>query len=448
MLPAATKWKAFFNRQAGNRMYLQEGDVVEATIAPDALARPADQHREGPHMNDRRSAPVRRRPSPSPSRTRSGPTTPLRGPDDDRGPAALDAGIPETTYDVLRRAARLWPDRTAITTMPEAARWQDGASRTYAELLADVTRTANLLHSLGVRRGDAVALAPNGAELITALLASQVAGVAALINAGLSAEHIVELLKRSGPGCSCAPDRGSTPAVDPRVDGRRRRRHRSPVLGPVGPEPVGHPDATRVVFLAEAAAAQPAAAFQGEPPRADDIAALFHTGGTTGTPKLAAHTHANEVVDAGPSPRSRSSTTTRSSSPDCPLPRERARRHAAGSAASRPVDGVGGSRGLPRSCALPGSGASSSTTGRRDEAVPTTYAVLARCPVDADISSLRVAMVGASALPPGCGATSRPRPACRCSRGTASPRGPVRAFATSSAITARGRSVSGCRTSA
>ena len=34
-------------------------------------------------------------------------------------------------------------------------------------------------------------------------------------------------------------------------------------------------------------------------------------------------------------------------------------------------------------------------------AVPTTYAMLARCPVGADISSLRVAMVGASALPPG-----------------------------------------------
>src|SRR5688572_15984790 len=59
-------------------------------------------------------------------------------------------GLPETTYDVLRRAVRLWPDRTAITTMPDAARWHEGASRTYAELFADVTRTANLLRSLGV----------------------------------------------------------------------------------------------------------------------------------------------------------------------------------------------------------------------------------------------------------------------------------------------------------
>lgn len=315
-------------------------------------------------------------------------------------------GLPETTYDVLRRAARLWPDRTAITTMPEAARWQDGASRTYAELFADVTRTANLLHALGVRRGDAVALlAPNGAELITALLASQVAGVAAPINAGLSAEHIVELLRRSGARVLvCAG-----PGIDPRLWSLATRVadavgiEAMVLLGPAGPEPVGHPDASRVVVLAEAAAAQSAAAFHGEPPRADDIAALFHTGGTTGTPKLAAHTHANEVVDAW-------------------------------SLAAIPIldDDSVVFAGLPLfhvnalvvtllAPMLRGqSTVWAGPAGYRDpalyaefwrivehyrvaamSAVPTTYAVLARCPVDADISSLRVAMVGASALPAG-----------------------------------------------
>ena len=148
-------------------------------------------------------------------------------------------GLPETTYDVLRRAARLWPDRTAVTTMPEAARWSEGASRTYAELFADVNRTANALLSLGVRRGDAVALlAPNGAELITATLAAQVAGVAAPINAGLRAEHIVELLKRSGARVLvCAG-----PGIDPRVwtlasavaERRRYQGHGSARTGRVG----------------------------------------------------------------------------------------------------------------------------------------------------------------------------------------------------------------------
>ena len=110
--------------------------------------------------------------------------------------------------------------------MPDAARLSEGGSRTYAELFADVNRTANVLLSLGVRRGDAVALlAPNGAELITATLAAQVAGVAAPINAGLRAEHIVELLKRTGARVLvCAG-----PGIDPRV-----WRLASAVAGAVG----------------------------------------------------------------------------------------------------------------------------------------------------------------------------------------------------------------------
>ncbi|OBK72448.1 fumarylacetoacetate hydrolase family protein [Mycobacterium sp. 1274761.0] len=35
LLPPAVKWKAFFNRQAGNTKYLHDGDVVELTIATD-----------------------------------------------------------------------------------------------------------------------------------------------------------------------------------------------------------------------------------------------------------------------------------------------------------------------------------------------------------------------------------------------------------------------------
>jgi 2-keto-4-pentenoate hydratase/2-oxohepta-3-ene-1,7-dioic acid hydratase in catechol pathway len=35
LLPPAVKWRAFFKRQSGNRKYLHDGDVVEATIATD-----------------------------------------------------------------------------------------------------------------------------------------------------------------------------------------------------------------------------------------------------------------------------------------------------------------------------------------------------------------------------------------------------------------------------
>jgi 2-keto-4-pentenoate hydratase/2-oxohepta-3-ene-1,7-dioic acid hydratase in catechol pathway len=35
LLPPTLKWKMFFNRQAGNRKYLQDGDIVEASVATD-----------------------------------------------------------------------------------------------------------------------------------------------------------------------------------------------------------------------------------------------------------------------------------------------------------------------------------------------------------------------------------------------------------------------------
>jgi fatty-acyl-CoA synthase len=109
-----------------------------------------------------------------------------------------DRGLPDTTYAVLQRAAQRWPDRTALSVLPDADAWDRPVERTFARLLADVHRAANLLRELGVQRTDAVALlSPNCDELITATLAAQLAGIAAPINAGLSGGHIAELLRRS-----------------------------------------------------------------------------------------------------------------------------------------------------------------------------------------------------------------------------------------------------------
>ena len=157
----------------------------------------------------------------------------------------------------------------------------------------------------------------------------------------------------------------------------------------------------RVGHLSALAAEQPHHAFVGEPPAATDLAALFHTGGTTGTPKLAAHTHANEVSDAW------MIAVTSLLHEDAVV------------FAALPLFHVNALlvtvlaplfRGLQVIWAGP--------QGYRDQAlyphfwklveryrvttmsaVPTVYSVLAGQPVDADISSLRFAVVGASPLP-------------------------------------------------
>ena len=221
----------------------------------------------------------------------------------ERTPLA-ERGLPASTYEMLCRAARLWPDRTAAGILPNAERWQEPVKLTFTKLLADVNRTANLLAEIGVGRQDAVALlSPNCQELISATLAAQVAGIAAPINPGLSEDHIAELVRRSGARVLVA----AGPDLDPVVTEAALTLAKKGLvdcvllLSPTGQAPAG-PATTvgnaSVDYLTRRAAEAPSEQFHGDQPGPGDLAALFHTGGTTGTPKLAAHTQANQIADA------------------------------------------------------------------------------------------------------------------------------------------------------
>ena len=322
-------------------------------------------------------------------------------------------GLPETTYALLHRAATLWPDRVAVSVLPDAERWQEPVRRTYAQLLADVHRYANLLHELGVRRTDAVALlAPNCAELITATLAAQLAGIAAPLNGALAPAHLGELLDRSGarvlitagPALAEATWRTARAlAADGRLDTVLVvRPTAAPAPAPAAAEPLPLLPGVTVAYLDAAAQHADPSRFVGTAPRSADLAALFHTGGTTGAPKLAAHTHAMEVADAWMLAAYAGFT------PDSTV------------LAALPLFHV---NALVVTLLMPLFKGQevvwAGPLGYRDpglyarfwqlvqhyriasmSAVPTVYAALTQHPVDADMSSLRLPVVGASPLPP------------------------------------------------
>lgn len=214
----------------------------------------------------------------------------------------LDArGLPASTYAVLTRAAEQWPERTALRVMPDATRWQQTTDRTYAQLLDAVDRHAAALRAAGVGGRDAVTLlAPNCVEVIEVFFAAQRAGVAAPINPAMNADHVAELIGRSGSRVLVAAGPDLDPAVFSGLPDIVAATGIDTVflLRPTGADTDPEVPALGDVTVAYLDAAELPRVAVEEDRGADDLAALFHTGGTTGVPKLAGHSHRNEVSNA------------------------------------------------------------------------------------------------------------------------------------------------------
>jgi len=193
-------------------------------------------------------------------------------------------------HALLQRSARLFGDKTAFVQLHSDALDAPATRITYQALLAGVHQAANLFRSLGVGEEDAVVLLlPSMVEAHYALWGAEIAGRACPINFMLDTDHIIELVRASRAKVVVAlgPDPDfeiwqkalSIAAQLPDVQ----------VLG-IGSQGV-NPDRNFATLLQ----AQPKElAFQRDL-QAASIAAYYHTGGTTGAPKLATHTHGNQV---------------------------------------------------------------------------------------------------------------------------------------------------------
>ena len=194
-----------------------------------------------------------------------------------------EQAIPQrTTYGLIAAAAARHAGRTAFTYLPSGDTAAPPVRVSYAQLLANIHRAANLFRFLGVGPDDALAiLAPNIPETHYALWGAQVAGRACPINYLLQPDHIAALLKAAGAKLLVA----LAPSEDLDVWATVQKvlaLHDIPVLR-IAPGSFEQLD-TQPDQLTFDPALTP-----------DRVAAFFHTGGTTGAPKLAQHTHGNEA---------------------------------------------------------------------------------------------------------------------------------------------------------
>jgi len=200
-----------------------------------------------------------------------------------------DAVVPfGNIYEIFQRGAERYGDAIALTALADGDPETPARRLSYNDMLAGVTRAANLFRAHGVGESDAVAiLAPNLPETHFALWGAEVAGRACPINFMLNEDHIVELLQASGTKVVVAlgPD-AELPIWDKAVA----------VAAQAGVGTVfAIGGAVAGQDFADALAGQPDTLAIDRKIGRDDIAAYFHTGGTTGAPKLAQHTHGNQV---------------------------------------------------------------------------------------------------------------------------------------------------------
>jgi len=195
--------------------------------------------------------------------------------------------------DALFDSAQRYPERTALTFIESAELPQAHRSWTYRALLEEIRRTANLFQRLAAPAEARVAmLLPAIPEAYFTLWAAEAAGVACPINFLLDTAHIAELIRASGANILVCL--GPNPDLDiwSRVAGIAEQcpglRHVVAVGGAPGAIDFGQ------------AIAQESGSHLKVPTRhaPGTLAALFHTGGTTGAPKLAQHLHSNQLHSA------------------------------------------------------------------------------------------------------------------------------------------------------
>lgn len=198
-------------------------------------------------------------------------------------------------YDLFLATAARCGEAPALTVLPSPDATDGDVTLTHRELLAAVTQAANLFRALGLAPGEGVAafLAPTLPALPTLLLGAQVAGVASTLNYLLSREAIFDLLNAQRATILLVPARQLDATCWDKAEDVFAAVPTLQHVLVIGDEPAG-----RAGFAGlEAALGRHRSDVLDFTPSADrqQVCALFHTGGTTGRPKVVRLTHGNQI---------------------------------------------------------------------------------------------------------------------------------------------------------
>ena len=327
-----------------------------------------------------------------------------------------ERGLPATIWQQLSQTAERFPDRPAVSYQMFSGPRDRAETLSWSELKGRTAQLANLLRDLGIGERDKVAyLLPNCTEALIAYLGGMVAGVVCPINPLLDAAQIGTILRQTGarvlitlrafPKTDVAQKAAEATALAPdvahiiEVDLHRYLTGVKRLVVPfLRPKVKTRHGARAQDFWAALDSRPDTLAF--EDTAGDRVCTNFHTGGTTGMPKVAQHRASGLIYNGWIGHRLLFSETDNII---CPLPLFHVFAN---------VVIVGASLCSGAHIVLP------TPQGYRGEGVidnfwklceryritfmitvPTAMSALMQRKVDADLSSLRIAFCGSAPLP-------------------------------------------------
>ena len=326
-----------------------------------------------------------------------------------RNPADIDAiergglaaFLPRATpLGLIEASARTSPDHCALHYLADAGDPGRDVRISYATLAGKIRQAANLFRRLGVTSGDSVGiLMPHVPSGQIALWGAEVAGRACPINPMLRGDHIVALLMAAR--AKVAVVLGGNRYLDiwnAVVPALRDAGCLTHVLHADADTGTPNSDGCFEDLIANENADRLDFDMAGD---GDAVAAYFHTGGTTGAPKLALHTHRNQAFVA------RSAAAMYDLRTDDVVVNGFPLFHVAGAFVyGLSVLSAGGTLVVPTRLGMRNREFVASIWRQVEKlgitaigGVPTVISALNAVAVDADISSLRVMLTGGSPLP-------------------------------------------------
>jgi fatty-acyl-CoA synthase len=203
----------------------------------------------------------------------------------------------KTVYSAIKASAERHGNKVALTALAPGKPLEPGIDITYSRMLEKINQTANLFRGRGLKKDESVSfILPLCPQAFFIKFGAEAIAIVNPVNPMLESEHIVGIVRAGNTKILVAPGKALSEELWQKavaVAESVPEIHTVFVLG--GGEEC---DGTKFLPFDAAVEEQDASEISGSTDaELDDVVAYFHTGGTTGVPKLAPHTQRMQLTN-------------------------------------------------------------------------------------------------------------------------------------------------------